>query len=348
MRVAAVGEGLLERVAVAANVVPRPLVETQIAFIGARAIMAGVETGVFEALADGSRDAAGVAQACGTDPNATRELLDCLVSLGYLSSRRGRYRTTRVTRTWLLHSSPVSMADKLRFQLVEWDWTARLEEFVRTGKALDLHARGMTPEQWARYQDAMRAVSVGVAPAVAKSVPMPEAPTAMLDIGGSHGLFSVALCRRYPTLRSTVLELPAAAEEAGRLLAQEETGGRVTLQAGNALTDDLGEERFDLVLMSNVAHHFSDEQNRGLARRVAVALKPGGAYVIGEFVRRHRASAGDGVAATAGLYFALTSTSGTWQLEEIQDWQRSAGLVPGRPTRYRILPNYATVPARKP
>jgi hypothetical protein len=54
------------------------------------------------------------------------------------------------------------------------------------------------------------------------------------------------------------------------------------------------------------------------------------------------------VAATAGPYFALTSTSGTWQLEEIQDWQRSAGLVPGRPTRYRVLPNYVTVPARKP
>jgi len=239
------------------------------------------------------------------------------------------------------------VADKLRFQLVEWDWTARLEEFVRTGKALDLHVSDMTPEHWAGYQDAMRALSVGVAPAVAKAVPMPAAPTAMLDIGGSHGLFSVALCRRYPTLRSTVLELPAAAEEAGRLLAREETSGRVTLEAGDALTADLGADRFDLVLMSNVAHHFSDEQNRDLARRVAVALKPGGVYVIGEFVRRHRGSAGDGMAATAGLYFALTSTSGTWELEQIQDWQRSAGLIPERPARYRVLPNYVTVPAGK-
>src|SRR3712207_8838827 len=63
----------LFRSAVAANLVPRPLVETQIAFIGARAIMAGVETGVFEALSDGPRDAAEVARVCGTEPSADRK-----------------------------------------------------------------------------------------------------------------------------------------------------------------------------------------------------------------------------------------------------------------------------------
>jgi hemolysin activation/secretion protein len=48
---------------------------------------------------------------------------------------------------------------------------------------------------------------------------MPPSPTAMLDIGGSHGLYSVALCRRYPTLDGTILE-PPQVEEATRLLAR--------------------------------------------------------------------------------------------------------------------------------
>lgn len=293
---------------------PRPLLDTQIAFNSARAIMAGAELGVFDAVAGGARDADAVSAACGVDPDAVQHLLNCLVALGYLRYRNGGYLTTRVTEKWLLRSSPLSVTDKLLFQATEWDWLRGLEECVRTGKSIDLHHAAMSAAQWALYQDAMRALSVAVAPAVAKKLPMPPAPTAMLDIGGSQGLYSMALCRRYPTLHSTILELPEAAEEASRLLAGERTDGRIQLRAGNALTDDLGLGQFDLVLMSNVAHHFTADENRRLAVRVARALKPDGYFVIGEFVRRARPGAGDAVAATSDLYFALTSTSGTWRL----------------------------------
>jgi hypothetical protein len=54
---------------------------------------------------------------------------------------------------------------------------------------------------------------------VARTLPIPPSPTAMLDLGGSHGLYSVALCRRYPTLDGTILE-PPQVEEATRLLAR--------------------------------------------------------------------------------------------------------------------------------
>jgi hypothetical protein len=38
------------------------------------------------------------------------------------------------------------------------------------------------------------------------------------------------------------------------------------------------------------------------------------------------------------LYWANTSKSGTWSIEEIADWQREAGLVPQKPIRYRSVP----------
>jgi SAM-dependent methyltransferase len=349
MRVAAVGESLLERLALRANLVALPLIESQIAYTSARALMAGSEVGVFDALEAGPRDADGVAKDCRTDPVATRRLLDCLVAMGYLRWRRGTYANTRSARRWLVRSSPVSMADKLHLQATtEWAWLEDLEEHVRTGEALDLHRRGLSADQWAQYQDGMRATSVGIAPLVARKVPMPPSPTAMLDIGGSHGLYSVALCRRYPTLSSTILELPGAAPEASRLVAREQTDGRVRVRAGNALTDDLGEEQYDLVLMANVAHHFSAAENEGLARRVARALKPGGYYAIGEFERPARPGAGGTVVAVVDLYFSLTSASGAWGAADMSRWQRAAGLTPQRHIRYTVLPGFVTISARKP
>jgi hypothetical protein len=39
----------------------------------------------------------------------------------------------------------------------------------------------------------------------------------MLDIGGSHGLFSIELCKRYSSLSSTIMELPGAIEAASAI-----------------------------------------------------------------------------------------------------------------------------------
>jgi SAM-dependent methyltransferase len=348
MRVVAVGESPLERIALRLNLVARPMIETQVAYTSARAIMAGSEVGVFDALEAGPQGADAVAKDCRTDPVATRRLLDCLVAVGYLRWRRGRYANTRMARRWLLRSSPVSFADKLHLQATtEWAWLDELEDHVRTGESLDLHRRGLTADQWKQYQDAMRALSIGIAPEVARKLPMPPSPTAMLDIGGSHGLYSVALCRRYPTLSSTILELPPAVEEATRLVAGERTDGRVRVRGGDALTDDLGEEQYDLVLMSNVAHHFSAAQNDALAHRVARALKPGGHYAIADFERAAHPGAGGVVAATLDLYFSLTSTSGTWSAAEMAGWQRAAGLSPAGHERYTVMPGFVTVSGRK-
>jgi hypothetical protein len=48
------------------------------------------------------------------------------------------------------------------------------------------------------------------------------------------GYFSVAICRRYPELRATVLDLPEAIKHAAPLLAKEGMRDRVSHRAGNA------------------------------------------------------------------------------------------------------------------
>lgn len=114
---------------------------------------------------------------------------------------------------------------------------------------------------------------------------LPKGATALLDIGGSHGLYSVALCRRYPALQATILELPEAIPTAAEILAREKMGPRVRHSPGNALAYDLGESAYDAVLVSFLVHHFTDEQNRELAMRVGRALRPNGVFMIMDAAR---------------------------------------------------------------
>jgi hypothetical protein len=47
------------------------------------------------------------------------------------------------------------------------------------------------------------------------------------------------------------------------------------------------------------------------------------------------------------LYFALTSQSGTWSIDEISGWQRDAGLAARRPIRLRTVPGAVEVVAER-
>jgi hypothetical protein len=47
------------------------------------------------------------------------------------------------------------------------------------------------------------------------------------------------------------------------------------------------------------------------------------------------------------LYFALTSASGTWSMEEIVSWRRAAGLTVLKAIQFPSLPGWVSVPASK-
>lgn len=346
MRVGVHGQTVFERAALALGLLPRPYPETFLTLLLARALMVGCRVGVFAALAGAPRTAAEVAERTGSDGFATRKLLDALVASRYLRFARGRYALASVAQRWLLPDGASSLHDSVLFHELEWRRLEGCEDFVRRGKPIELHAT-LSDEDWALYQRGMRAIAGPLAGEVARRLRLPPGATAMLDIGGSHGLYSVRLCQRHPGLRATILDLPDAVRHAAPILAREGMGDRVVHRAGDALRDELGESAFDLVLVSNLVHHFDAATNRALAGRVARALRPGGLFAVLEPLRPAApGSAGQG-ASLLDLYFAMTSGSGTWSLGEIQGWQREAGLVLERPIRLRRAPLAAVAVARR-
>ena len=339
-------ENATEWLALQLDLAPTPIADTQIAFTAARAIMAGTSLGLFDAIAQGHVTGDAVARACATDPRATQALLDALVAVGYLRFRDGTYANGSAVKKWLLASAPRSIRAKMLWQRVEWDLLSRLESFVKTGTGIDLHTT-LGSEEQRLYQEAMRALAAEIAPAIAARIRLPEGATRMLDIGGSHGLHSVALCRLHPELQAEVLELPDAVAAAAPLLAKEGMGDRVRHRAGNALAGSLGKD-LDLVIIVQLVHHFDEKQNAAIARRAFRALRPGGVFAIADIERARKPGAGGALGGTMDLYFALTSKSGTWSVEEMRGWQRDAGFRVRRPVNFASLPGFVLQTASKP
>jgi len=315
----------MERLAVLSGLLPPGIFECWFGMMLSRTVMAATRLDIFESLAEGPLTAAEVARCCGTHPVATEKLLNALVGVGCLQVRSRRYRLRRSARSWVLKDGQNSFRDQNLLHYMEWHWWEHCEEYVRTGKPLRVH-QTMNDEEWGIYQRGMRSGIEMPAQWVARHLPMPRTAAQMLDIGGGHGYFSVAICRRFPQLQATILDLPEAIAHAAPLLAKEGMGDRVTHRAGNALTDDLGNEVFDLVFMSAVVHHFDDMTNRQLMQRIGRALRPGGLVAIWEPVRQDAAGEIHQIGGLLDLFFGIFSEAGTWSAAEIAAWYQQAGL----------------------
>ena len=353
MRLDLVGENISERIIRRLNLAPIPLVHTHLGLLLARSVLEAAKAGVFQALAASPLGTSDLAARCQIDAAAAGKLLAALATSGYLRfdpSGGGRYALTPMARKWLLPSSPVSLHDKMLFTFCESEWIDRLGEYLRTGRDVSGGGHLGTPQDeefWRLYQRAMRAIASVSADEVARRTYVPARARAMLDIGGSHGLYSVAICRRHAALSSTILDLPEAVEQSAPLLADEGMGPRVAHKMGNVLVTDLGEGAYDVVFMSNLVHHFDEATNRELMKRIARALRPGGAVVVQELVRRESPTQGGQMGALLDLYFSLTSQAGTWSVAEMAAWQRDAMLRPRPPVFLRSMPGGAQQTAVK-
>lgn len=347
MKLGVIPENLAERLALWLGIPPPGIIESWVGIMAAHAVMVATKLDIFETLSAGPLTVQEIAEKCATHRRATEQLLNALVGMGCLQFKGERYALPRKMRAWILADGKYSFRDQILLHELERKWWEHCEEYVRTGQPLRLHET-MTDDEWGIYQRGMRSGVAFPANWVARHLRLPKTARAMLDIGGSHGFFSVAICRRHPQLQATVLELPEAIKHAAPLLEKEGMGDRVRYREGSLLTDDLGVEQYDLVFMAAVVHHFDDATNRQLMQRIARALRPGGIVAIWEPLRQDRAGKIRQLGGLMDLFFGLFSQAGTWSAAEIAGWCKGAGLEPRKPKRMWFGPDLALHVGGKP
>lgn len=341
MKIGAIAQKPLEWIAINAKLLPMPLLYSHFGFMMSKFLLESVDAGVFEFIRNEKKTVAEIAGACQLNEKALTGTLGVLASMGLIDQQNGLFSLTKQARKYLLKDSPDSVYWMMLFDnRVCMDWMNYFPEFLRTGKGLQYHDT-FNDEEWRLYQNAMESAATGAAKEAGKKIKIPASAGQLLDIGGSHGLYSVAFCKKTPGLQSTILDLPQAVDKAAPILAKFGMGDRITHRPGNILTDEIGREQYDYVLMANVAHHFTAEQNQAVAKKVFAALKPGGTFTILEFMRQDAIKKdGDMLGALGDLFFLLSSTTGLWSREEIKGWMDTAGFSGANTTNFLSLPGF--------
>lgn len=335
----------LERLALWSGRVPVPAIDALFSLLKARSLMSASKLGVFQALAEGPGTAAELAYRLSLDEDSLELLLRALTHSGYLLCRGRTFRLSKLSKRSLIKGGPLELMGYLEWNYTQWEMLEHLESLLQTGHGVQFHETMTESADWAAYQRAMMELARQEAPVIARRVPVDRGATRLLDIAGSHGLYGAALCRLHPPLRSTVLELPAALEHARSLAETEGIASLVEHRAGNLLTSDFGVD-WNVVLLSNILHHFDGATCLGILCRAHAALGGGGTVAIWDLEAPDRDCAP--TASDAGaLYFKLCSGATCYSGQQFATWLAEAGFTKVKKMRPPTTPGQVLVVGRR-
>jgi SAM-dependent methyltransferase len=325
---------------------PDPFRDAFVAPIAARAIMAAVRLGVFDELAGPPATPGELGDRLGLHPRGAEALASALLALGYLEQDGGRLRPSEAAARLLVRSSPDSITTYIgELGTHSWEALGGLEEALRGGGLAGWHERDAHDRLWEPYIRGLWELSLGEHDDNAALVPVEE-PRRVLDVAGGHGEFAMAMCRRHPEIRATVLDLPASVAVGRRIVEEQGYADRVEFLEGDAFEADLG-SGWDVVSVFNFVHHLEADRVVELLARARRALRPGGAVVVGETERPEPGAPSD-VGAMTGLLFFATSGARTWSADELTRWAGNAGLSEATVHRNERSPWRIVLVARAP
>lgn len=182
-----------------------------------------------------------------------------------------------------------------------------------------------------------------IAPILAERVPLNGA-TALLDVGGGTGIYSVALLRRKSSLRAVVLDRPEVLKTAREFAQRYGVADRLDCREGDMFADAPWPEA-DVVLLSNVLHDWDVPECRTLVRRAARAVRPGGQVWIHDVFLNDAHDGPLPIALYSAALFTLTEGR-AYSQAEYRAWFEDAGLRPG--TKIDTLIHCGVLPGHKP
>ncbi len=245
------------------------------AFAGLRlyyAVIGAVELGLFDRLRV-SMTAVDLADALGSRPHEMTLLCEALADHGLLIREGTAFRNGPEADAFLAADSPYAIRGMLAFQRRHAERWRELPRLLREGPEV------LPRERFFRHtvipsmaEHARCGLVQHVTELVANLPELGEAKT-LLDLGGGHGLYSIAFCQRNPDLHATVFDLPAVTEATKEFIARYRAD-RVSIVAGDFNTDPLPGP-FDIVFSSSNP----GGKDPRLIPKIAGALRLGGLFL---------------------------------------------------------------------
>jgi len=310
---------------------PERIIGILVGYQPSEALRTAFRLDVFTAVGQGARRPADLARRIDASERGVRMLCDYLVVLELLTKDDRGYELTDESRRFCDRRSPdyVGTAAEFLCSGELRDAFGRLDEAVRRGSTA-VSAEGTMArdhEVWTRFARGMVPLMRPPAEALAELILEDgRAVRKVLDVAAGHGLFGIAVAKRRPDADVYAVDWGAVLEVAAGHAREAGVGPRFHEIAGSAFEVDLGAS-YDLVLVPNLLHHFSQQTCVALLRRIHTALADTGRLVILEHVPDENRVCPPRAAAFALVMLATTPEGDAYTFSEYRSMLHQAGFT---------------------
>jgi 2-polyprenyl-3-methyl-5-hydroxy-6-metoxy-1,4-benzoquinol methylase len=257
------------------------------------ALFTAVAAGVFN-LVDGDALTAGeLAEHLKWEPRGTERFLHALCALGLLVRDGERFGNTPLAAACLVKGKEGYQGDSILWRRRLKDSWGGLESCLQAGGRVSYLPDDEPGRLQQRTRSYIRAMD-NVARAKAREVLPLFAGVfrgdglEILDVGAGSGAMSAGFLDQFPGARATLLDLADVLEIAGEMLDARGLGKRATCRQANILDPwPVSAGCYDLVLLSNVIHVYSEQELPDILHRAAQCLCPGGYLLVHDFFPEH-------------------------------------------------------------
>jgi len=210
---------------------------------------------IFTILKDESLTVDEISSTPETATHHLKPFLDACASMDLLEYRNGQYRNSQFSRTHLVEGEREYVGDFIQLMSRESrQWDKLYDLITQSEKIPSEHHTGEFDPRL--FTLAMNNIGMlGEAEALGNAVDL-RGCEKMVDVGGGSGLYSVALCRKYPDLTSTVIDRKETLITTREMIAGCEEKSRIELLAADIAKDPLGKD-IDAVLLSDVVYEIT-------------------------------------------------------------------------------------------
>ncbi len=293
----------------------------------AQALFAAVEFDVFTLIGVRGKSGKLIARKLGTDPRATEMLLNALVSLKLLRKSKEIYSNTAVSRRCLTKNSPAYQVDRIRHFKNMWEYWSGLGRAVKTGKPTALYnsKKGVDKKRLRVFISAMHNTATVHADEIYTKLKI-EKYSRLLDLAGGQGSYSVIFAKKNRNLKAVVFDLPDVIKLTKEHIKESGMTGQIDTKAGNCLEDNLGKDKYDIVLVSHLLHAYEASDNRKILKKCWDSLMKRGIVVVQEFILNPSKTM-----PLFGTLFSLNMLMGTqggasYSAVEMKEWLKKAGF----------------------
>jgi SAM-dependent methyltransferase len=243
------------------------------------------ELGIGEALQDSPLALADLASTNTVDEAALKRFMDAAIAFGLVKLSDGEYSLTDLGFDMYAPDSPNSLVNSMKLEGAFYRRWGRLTQAVRIGGRPEENRRQEEDPGWVRmftlalYENS-RDIASGIARTISHLLPASdEGNLHVLDLGGGHGGYAIALARERDDVAVTVFDMPAVIEVTREIVDSNDISSRVKTIAGDFHIDPVG-AGYDAIMLFGVLHGETTDGASRLLRTIGEALKPDGLLLI--------------------------------------------------------------------